>query len=488
MENNPGTKPLVLLIGATGYIGGRLLTRLLNGEFKVRCAARSPDSLRKVRHPDLEILQADLLEPESLESILKDVDVAFYLAHSLGSAVDFEEKERICAVNFARAAKRAGIERIIYLGALGSGDNLSPHLRSRQRVGQIFADSGILIIEFRASIIIGPGSLSFEMVRSLVDRLPVMIIPRWVRAKAQPIAIEDILDYLHAAINVQVNESQIFEVGGPDVVSYMDIMREYGRQRGLHRLMIPVPVLTPRLSSLWLGLVTPLYARIGRKLIDSIRHDTLVEDDMALKVFSIRPRGLVAAIDCALNSETHDFADMRWSDTVLTGGEPNSWGGVKFGSRIVDTRRIEVNCEAERAFVPIRNIGGTAGWYYANQLWGLRGLIDSLLGGVGVRRGRSNPGGLAVGDIIDFWRVEAVEPNSLLRLRAEMKLPGRAWLQFEVNEKSGNTTIQQTAIFDPRGIAGLFYWYGLYPLHKIVFAGMLKAIARQVSNPMGEKK
>lgn len=475
-------KPLILLTGVTGYVGGRLLSRLLDSGFSVRCAARAPESLSHVNHKNAEIVRADLLELESLESALIGVDVAYYLVHSLGSSNDFEAKERRCAENFARAAKNAGVRRIIYLGGLGSGNELSPHLQTRQGVGKILRDSGTQTIEFRASIVIGSGSLSFEMIRALVDRLPVMITPRWVGSKAQPIAIEDVLDYLVAAIDLELDGSQVFEIGGPDVVSYMGIMQEYQRKRGVHRIMIPVPFLTPHLSSLWLGLVTPLYARIGRKLVDSIQHDTLVEDQAALTKFSIRPRGVAEAIDRALVNEDNEFAETRWSDALSAAGESPSWGGTRFGSRLVDSRTLEVNCDPAHAFSPIRTIGGRNGWYYANWAWFLRGFVDLLVGGVGVRRGRTCQDKLHVGDVLDFWRVEAIEPNKLLRLRAEMKLPGRAWLQFEVDENGAGSTIRQTALFDPLGVFGLLYWYCLFPMHSLIFAGMIKEIGKRATD------
>jgi uncharacterized protein YbjT (DUF2867 family) len=474
-------RPLILLTGATGYVGGRLVSRLLDSGFSVRCAARTPESLSHLQHQNAEIVKADLLQFESLESALTGVGVAFYLVHSLGSANDFEKNECLCAENFARAAKNAGVSRIIYLGGLGSGSELSPHLRTRQRVGKILRDSGTQTIEFRASIIIGSGSLSFEMVRALVDRLPIMITPRWVRAKAQPIAIEDVLDYLVAAIDLELDGSQVFEIGGPDVVSYMEIMRAYERRRGVHRIMIPVPLLTPRLSSLWLTLVTPLYARIGRKLVDSIQHDTLVEDQAALSKFSVRPRGFAEAIDRALANEDNEFAETRWSNALSAAAESPSWGGTRFGSRLVDSRTLKLKCDTTAAFSPIRTIGGSNGWYYANWAWSLRGFVDLLLGGVGVRRGRTCQENLHVGDVLDFWRVEAFEPNKLLRLRAEMKVPGRAWLQFEVNDNGAGSTIQQTALFDPLGVFGLLYWYCLFPVHALIFAGMLRKIGERAT-------
>jgi uncharacterized protein YbjT (DUF2867 family) len=423
-------------------------------------------------------VQGDVLDPESLPGSFKDVHTAYYLIHSMGAAQNFERDDRQGAANFAAAAKQAGVRRIIYLGALGNPKHaLSAHLRSRQETGDMLRTSGVQVIEFRASIIIGSGSLSFELIRALVERLPVMVCPKWVATPAQPIAIEDVLDYLLAALDMSEKESRTFEIGGPDQVCYGDIMREYARQRGLTRVMIPVPVLTPYLSSLWLGLVTPVYARIGRKLVESLRNPTVVEDASVLEALPIRPRGLHQAMARALHNEDSDFAETRWSDALSSGGLKPRWGGVRFGSRIVDSRTTTVNLPCEIAFAPIQRIGGKTGWYYGNWLWRLRGVLDLLVGGVGLRRGRRDSVNLCVGDVVDFWRVEAFEPNRLLRLQAEMKLPGRAWLEFEVSEKNGASVIRQTAIFDPVGLFGLFYWYALYPLHRLIFARMFKAIA-----------
>ncbi len=469
---------LILLIGATGYIGGRLLRALEDRGVHLRCLARRPEFLRRRVGESTEVVKGDVLDPESLEEALAGVDTAFYLVHSMGSGRDFARKDRSAAENFAHAARAAGVRRIIYLGGLGSGPDLSPHLASRQEVGSILRESGVPAIEFRASIIIGSGSLSFEMIRSLVDRLPVMITPRWVRIRAQPIAIEDVIAYLVDALDVQTEGSTIVEIGGANRVTYQGIMQEYARQRRLKRLMIPVPVLTPRLSSLWLALVTPLYARIGRTLVDSITHETVVTSDLAARLFSMRPRGIREAIKRALANEDQEIATTRWSDALSSRGDQPAWGGVRFGSRMVDSRSVRAASPPTLAFRPISRIGGKTGWYYANWLWRIRGFLDLLVGGAGLRRGRRDPTSLLPGDTVDFWRVEAYEPDRLLRLFAEMKLPGRAWLLFEVERDGDGSTVRQTSIFDPVGLPGLLYWYGLYPIHSLVFAGMLHGIAR----------
>lgn len=486
---SPKTPPaprIILLTGASGYVGGRLLPRLQAMGLRIRCLARRPELLRDRVPPSTEIVAADVLDRDSLERALAGVDTAYYLVHSMASGTDFEAQESMGARNFAAVAQAQGVRRIIYLGGLGDDSGRrSAHMRSRQEVGRILRESGVPTIEFRASIVIGSGSLSFEMIRSLVEKLPVMVTPRWVKVPAQPLAVEDLVHYLVDALDVAVEGSAVFEIGGADRVSYMDVMREYARQRGLRRLMIPVPVLSLKLSSLWLGLVTPVYARVGRDLVDSVRNPTVVEDGSALQVFDLRPRGIGEAIQRALINEDREFAETRWSD-ALSSGDRQSWGGERFGSRIVDSRSVWVPYEPRQAFRPIRRLGGEVGWYFADWLWRLRGFIDLWFGGVGSRRGRRDAEQLAPGETVDFWRVERFKPDELLRLSAEMKLPGRAWLQFEVTKDGEGSSVRQTAIFDPVGLLGHLYWYGLYPLHELVFAGMLRGIVKAMKGTSRE--
>jgi len=406
--------------------------------------------------------------------------------HSMGSAGDFRAEDQRAAENFARAAEAAGVRRIVYLGGLGAQTGLSPHLASRQEVGQVLRDSAVTTVELRASIIVGSGSLSFEMIRALVEKLPVLVTPRWVARLAQPIAIDDVLAYLVAAADAPVAGSAVVEIGGPDRVAYLDLMKEYARQRGLRRFFLRVPVLTPRLSSLWLALVTPLYARVGRKLIDSLRHDTVVESPLAAELFpEIRPLGVAPAIARARANEDREWAETRWSDALSSAGGAAP-SDSRFGPRRVDTRATTVPVPPARAFDPIRRIGGDRGWYFGDLVWQLRGALDRLAGGPGLRRGRRSPDQLAPGDPLDFWRVEAFEPDRLLRLRAEMRLPGRAWLQFEVQPAAdGGATISQTAIFDPRGLVGVLYWYSLLPIHAFIFGGMLRRIAAKAASSHG---
>ncbi len=471
----------ILLTGATGYVGGRLLKQLENEGYTVRCFTRRASALRSRVLEKTQVFEGDVLDEASLMRALEGVHVAYYLVHSMGVNTHFEAQDRKAAQLFASTAFSSGVYRIIYLGGLASPeDTLSPHLRSRIEVGQILRNSGIMAIEFQASIVIGSGSLSFELIRNLVERLPVMLTPRWVQIFAQPIFIDDVLSYLVQAIHIPANSSRIYEIGGADVTSYRGIMLEYARQRKLKRLMIPLPFLTPTLSSLWLNLITPVYARIGRKLIGSIKHPTVVRNTDALKDFDVHPIGITEAITRTLEGEERQWNQTRWSDSLSSVGLMRTWGGIRFRHRIVDRRSMKVKVSAQQAFTPIRRIGGTTGWYYGNWLWQIRGWIDSLCGGVGLRRGRRDPEDIRIGDALDFWRVEEFEGNRRLRLIAEMKLPGRAWLEFEVRPHAEGTEIVQTAIFDPLGILGQLYWYGLYPLHALIFRGMLRNITQVV--------
>lgn len=475
------TAKSILLTGATGYIGGRLLKILEKGNDRIRCLARNPKRLESRISPHTQIVKGDVQDKESLLKALQGIDVAYYLVHSLGSE-DFSQQDREGAAYFAEAAALCGVQRIIYLGGLGDRQHqLSSHLESRQEVGKILREKakGVQVIEFRASIIIGSGSLSFEMIRALCERLPLMIAPRWVWTLAQPISIKDVLEYLKRAADIPIEGNRIFEIGGIDQSSYGDIMLEYMRQRHLYRLIIPAPVLTPWLSSLWLGLVTPLYAKVGRKLIESVRNVTVVQDHSAEQIFDIHPMKMSDAITSALANEDLEMQETHWFDALSSSDKQSEWAGIRFGNRIIDRRKREVAALPMDAFAPIQRLGGNTGWYYGNALWRIRGFFDLLAGGIGLKRGRRHPDHLRVGDALDFWRVEAIEPNRRLLLQAEMKLPGRAWLEFAVEPTAHGSVIYQTAIFDPVGLSGMLYWYLLYPIHHLVFLGMLKEIATE---------
>lgn len=470
---------LTLITGASGYVGSRLAALFEREGLPLRVMGRRPEFLKDRFQDQTQVVYGDVLDKVSLEDALQGVKVAYYLVHSLASQ-DYQSRDREGAQNFLEACESCGVERIIYLGGLGTDyENLSPHLKSRQEVGRILRSGKIPVIEFQASIVIGSGSLSFEMVRALVERLPIMITPSWVRVPAQPIGIEDLIAYLSQAKDKPLTNSGVYEVGGADVTSYGELMQAYAHVRGLKRFMIPVPFLTPWLSSLWLGFVTPLYARVGRKLMTSLKNPTVVTDTKARTDFQIEPMGIEEAISRALSEEDQVYGRTRWCDAISSAGLKEGYGGVKFAARIVEDRVIEVSVPPKAAFDPIRRIGGETGWYYGNFLWKIRGFVDLLFGGVGLRRGRADPYYIRVGEPLDFWRVEQFVPGQKLRLKAEMKLPGRAWLQFEVRDLGeGRSQIEQTAIFDPMGILGRAYWYVLYPLHRLIFKNMLKNIAK----------
>ncbi|MCB9010389.1 MAG: SDR family oxidoreductase [Actinobacteria bacterium] len=471
-------RPRILITGATGYVGGRLLRSFEADGIPVVCMLRRPRALRHAA-PTTSTVIADVLEPERLNEALRGVDVAYYLVHSMGSKGNFRDDDRRAAANFARAAVQQGVDRVIYLGGLGHGDDLSDHLASRHQTGAELA-ARIPTTEFRAGIIIGSGSLSFESISALVQRLPVMIAPRWVATRTQPIAIDDVIAYLRAAVDL-TRPAGVYEIGGPDVMTYRTLMLETARQQGLRRRIIGVPLLTPHLSSLWLGLVTPVYARVAKKMIDGLRNETVVNSNAARDAFpEIAPMSAEVAIGRALADG--DAPPTRWSDAFSSYRPFRTGSGRPLRRQRVDSRIVEVSVDPASAFAPIQRIGGSSGWYAGDFLWSLRGLVDSLVGGVGLRRGRHNPVELAIGDTVDFWRVDAFEQDRLLRLRAEMRLPGRAWLQWRVEPTATGAMIRQTAFYEPSGLFGHLYWIAVSPLHTHIFRGMLRSIANQAED------
>ena len=463
------------------------MPRLLGQGRSVRVMVRS--RRRVLSRPwsgDVEIAVGDALKPETLPVAMQGVHTAYYLIHSIAGPSGFEKLDIKAARNFGDAAKQAGVRRIIYLGGLGDPRaDLSPHLRSRQHTGDALRESGVPVTEFRAAVIVGSGSISFEMIRHLAERLPVMVCPKWVYSRIQPIAVDDLLDYLVSALDTPESRGRTIEIGGGDVTTYRGLMLGYARARGLRRFMVPVPVLSPRLSSYWVHWFTPIPAKITHALVEGLRNEVIVTNNLSQTIFPhVKPRNYSAAIVGVIRDLDTGRIDTSWSDATDVSDDSESH--VRIESRegaIIESRRILVNAAPAEVYKVVAGIGGKRGWFFANWTWSLRGMVDRLLGGAGLRRGRRHPDDLRIGDAIDFWRVEAIEPDRLIRLRAEMKLPGRAWLQYEFRETpNGTTQLEQTAAFIPRGLPGLLYWYGLYPVHSWIFSGLIKAIARRAEN------
>jgi uncharacterized protein YbjT (DUF2867 family) len=483
---------VVLVTGASGYVGGRLVGELLHRGHRIRCLVRTPSKLdRAPGRDDVEVVAGDV--SGDLRDAMRGVTAAYYLVHSIGATKDWSERDRAAAENFRDAAAAAGLERIVYLGGLGSGgDDLSEHLSSRQTVGRVLAEGPVPVTELRAAVIIGSGSASFEMLRYLVEVLPVMITPRWVDTRCQPVAIRDVLRLLADALTAPV-AGRVLEVGGPDVLTYRQMMRIYAEEAGLRRrLIVPVPVLSPRLSSYWIGLVTPIPPSLARPLIDSLVNDVVVRRDAAIDEMPGPLLDYRDAVRRALRRTIAGDVPTRWSQAELGGrhsAEPLPtdpvWSG---GSVFADRRTRRVAAAPREVYAAISRIGGKTGWHRGEWLWGLRGAVDTLAGGVGLRRGRVHPSELSVGDPLDFWRVERVEPGSLVRLRAEMRLPGEAWLEWRLHEDGDGTIVEQTARFHPRGLWGRAYWYAVAPFHHFVFPGVLAGIAEDAESADDEHR
>lgn len=483
------SQPLILVTGATGYVGGRLVPCLLERGDRVRCMARDPRRLHGFEwHDQVDVVGGDVLEPDTLHAALEGVHTAYYLIHSLAGGADYADRDRQGASNFASAAAEAGVKRIIYLGGIEpSGDRRSEHLSSRIQTGEALRDGAVPVTEFRAAVIVGSGSLSFEIVRYLTERVPVMICPKWVKTPTQPIAIRNVLEYLVEALDRPETAGRTYEIGGTEALTYEDMFRTYAKVRGLKRPILNVPVLTPRLSSHWVGLFTPITNRIARPLIEGLDNEVVVRDFSALEDFSVRPMSYEAAVRLAVKR-------------FQRGDQVTSWHGAFSSSR--NTPMFEATVEDERGLIResrsatvhrspmdvynfVQSLGGEKGWLYMSSMWHLRGAMDSLIGGVGLRRGRRSPYSVRIGDAVDWWRVEVAEPGRQLRLRAEMKVPGRAWLQFDIEPADDSDTqcvLTQTALFEPRGLFGLLYWYALYPVHKVMFKGMVRAIREQLES------
>ncbi|WP_068269217.1 SDR family oxidoreductase [Aldersonia kunmingensis] len=476
-----------LVTGATGYVGGRLAPRLVAAGHQVRVLARTPEKLRDVPWAaDVEVVPGDLSDLDSLRAACKDVDVVYYLVHSMSSDADFAATERRSAANVARAAEEAKVCRIVYLGGLHPGQGeLSEHLASRAEVGNILLDSDVPAMVLQAGPVIGSGSASFEMIRHLANRLPVMTTPKWVRNRIQPIAVRDVLHYLVACATLDYSPNRTFDIGGPDVITYADMMKEYAEVAGLsRRRILALPVLTPRLASLWVGLVTPLPPRLARPLIESVQCDAIAYERDIDVLIPPPAEGLTSyrnAVQLALRRMSDNEIETHWANATVPSipsdplpSDPD-WAGETV---YTDIRSRDCAASPDMVWDVVESIGGENGWYSFPLAWSVRGWIDRMAGGVGARRGRRDPRRLNTGEALDFWRVERLDRPNLLRLRAEMRVPGRAWLEFRVAAlPDGRTRIDQRAVFFPRGLAGRSYWYSVLPFHGIVFRGMLENIA-----------
>lgn len=477
----PGS--LVLVTGASGYIGGRLVGELLTAGYRVRCLVRTPAKLDSAPwRADVEVVEGAI--EDDLRDAVAGVDAVYYLIHSIGEGRDWTDREAAGAANLRDAAADAGVRRIVYLGGLGADDSgdvgLSDHLRSRHRVGEVLADGPVPVTELRAAVIIGSGSASFEMLRYLVEVLPVMVTPRWVDTRCQPIAVRDVLRYLVQVLSVEATAGRTLEIGGPDVLTYREMMTVYAEVAGLRpRVIIPVPVLSPRLSSHWVGLVTPLPRALARPLVASLTTEVVVHDDSIVSLCPGPRIGYRESVELALRRVEDRNVLTSWSGAAArTPAEPlptdPEWAG---GSVLCDTREQSTDASPAALYATVCGIGGARGWYANEWMWGVRGFLDTLVGGPGMRRGRRHPDELRVGDTVDFWRVVAIQPDRLLRLRAEMRLPGVASLEWQIDaDGPDRTTITQVARFVPRGLWGRVYWYAVAPFHVFVFPGLLRRL------------
>lgn len=491
LSDPPRRRRVAAVTGVTGYVGGRLVPELLKAGFAVRAIARTPERLRdQPWRAQIDVAQADVTDLDAIRAALEGADVAYYLVHSLGTGPEFEAQDRLAALTFGRAAREAGVSRIVYLGGMyPSGERLSPHLGSRREVGEILLASGVPTTVLQAAVILGSGSASFEMMRYLTERLPAMVAPKWIDNRIQPIAIRDVLRYLVGAASMPPEVSRAFDIGGPEVLTYREMMQGYARVAGLpRRLIVSVPVLTPWLSSHWVSVVTPVPAGIAKPLVGSLIHEVFCDEHDIAAYVPDPPEGLLpfaTAVEYALRKIHEADVATRWTSASLPGAPSDplpsdpDWAG---GSLYVDDRECEVAAGPAEVWSAVVRIGGENGWYSWPLAWQVRGVLDRLVGGPGLRRGRRDATRLVLGDALDFWRVEEVVPDRLLRLRAEMRLPGLAWLELSIREADDGpprTVLRQRAIFHPHGLAGQAYWWAVAPFHGAVFGPMLKGMATE---------
>jgi uncharacterized protein YbjT (DUF2867 family) len=474
----------ILVTGVTGYVGGRLVPRLLEAGYAVRCLVRDPDRLQGHAWLNrVEIAQGDALDPASLVRSMRGISVAYYLIHGKQAGRDDAIQDLEAARNFIAAAEETGVKRIIYLGELVDPTaDLSPYLRSRHETGYILRQGSLPVTEFRAGMIVGSGSILFEMIRYLAEREPIFICPRWFYSLAQPIAIRDVLAYLISALEKPASQGRLIEIGGATRLRYADMLCAYAGERGLKRLLIRTPVYAPRLSAYWVHMVTPIQWNVILPLIEGLNAEIIVRDDLARRLFpQIKPLDFQTALHLALGRVQNDTVETSWSDALVTvQGDVRPVKLTTVEGMMLERRNLQVFLPPEIVFRAYTGLGGDRGWLFMNWTWEVRGWIDKLFGGVGLRRGRRHPDEIWVGEALDFWRVEAIEPGRLIRLRAEMKVPGKAWLEFQsLPTPEGNTLLTQTAYFAPRGIFGFLYWYLLYPIHGFIFSGMIRKVAER---------
>lgn len=475
--------PLVLVTGATGYIGGRLVSRLTFAGYRVRCLVRDPS--RTQGRPwtrQVEIVKGDARDYISLKAAMEGVELVYYLIHSLHDGADFHQRDLLLARYFSRAAKEAHVKRIIYLGGLGDPETtLSPHLRSRHEVGNVLRGSGVPVTEFRAAVIVGSGGASFELIRYISERMPIILCPSFLSTRVQPIGLRNVIEYLIAAIQTPESADRIIDIGGSDLLTYKEMIQGYVNQRGLRRSFFSVPFIKVGFCARFARLIAPIPSEIVRPLLESLRNEVIVRDDTAEILFPhIRPMGYLTVLQRALYRLDHGQVETAWTDALV-----GSRGDMKPAvlttqeGMIIEQRQLLVKTRPAAVYMSFCGLGGKRGWLYFNWVWRVRGVIDSLVGGVGLRRGRRHPNKLRVGDALDFFRVEAAIPGKLLRLRAEMRVPGDAWFQFEARAMGQQTLLKQTAYFAPKGVLGLVYWYLLYPIHSIIFSGLIQKLAER---------
>ena len=472
---------LILVTGATGYVGGRLVPRLLEAGYRVRVLVRDPARMQGRSWLDkVEVVTGDALSPETLTAALKAVSIVYYLIHGRQGNRDDAERDMQVARNFARAAEEMDVERIIYLGELvDPTSDLSPYLRARHETGYILRYGGVPVTEFRAGMIVGSGSILFEMVRYLGEREPVLLCPAWFFSQAQPIAIRDVLSYLIDALDTPESNGRLIEIGGPTRLTYAEMLLEYAKERGLKRYLIRLPVNAPRLSAYWVHMVTPLHRRLVLPLIEGLRAKLIVRDEAAKKLFpQIKPIDFQTAVHLALGRIHKDNVETSWSDALVTvAGDIKPYKFTIEDGMYIETRQLLLDLKPETVFRSYSGIGGERGWLYMDWSWAMRGWMDKVVGGVGLRRGRRHPDEIRTGESLDFWRVEEVEQNRLMRLRAEMKLPGKAWLEFRSEPQEGKTLFTVTAYFAPHGLFGFLYWYAMWIPHRFIFDGLTNRLA-----------